>query len=314
MKTSPRISVIVPVYNAEKWLRRCVDSILAQTFTDFEVLLIDDGSTDGSGAICDEYAIQDQRVRVFHKPNGGVSSARNLGLDSAQGEWMTFADSDDYIESNMLVRMIKKINDEQADIVIADYFETSKDRDIKVSQNLQSLKSEDLISGLLQGHIIGSTCNKLFSKRLFTDNDIHFPKDIDYCEDLIAIVQILLHNPKVVVLSGAFYHYDTSTTDSITRKYTSKLYEHQKRAATFLQFFLGKKFELQTMDYTLRILGNAISHGYISKDEFKEVFPYTLFQIVSSIQRSPVGRRAKLKVLLSKIAGIKLGQRLSKLL
>lgn len=85
----PKISVIVPVYNTEKYLHRCVDSILAQTFTDFELLLIDDGSTDSSGAICDEYAQKDSRVRVFHKENGGASSARNLGLDNATGEWIT---------------------------------------------------------------------------------------------------------------------------------------------------------------------------------------------------------------------------------
>lgn len=94
----PTISVIVPVYNVEKYLRCCVDSILAQTFTDIEVLLVDDGSTDGSGAICDEYAQKDSRVRVFHKANGGVSSARNLGLDEAVGEWIMFVDSDDTVD------------------------------------------------------------------------------------------------------------------------------------------------------------------------------------------------------------------------
>ena len=93
----PTISVIVPVYNVEKYLRCCVDSILAQTFTDIEVLLVDDGSTDGSGAICDEYAEKDSRVRVFHKENGGVSSARNLGLDEAIGKWIMFVDSDDMV-------------------------------------------------------------------------------------------------------------------------------------------------------------------------------------------------------------------------
>lgn len=97
-----KISVIVPVYNAEKYLRRCVGSILAQTFTDFELLLVDDGSTDASGAICDEYASADARVRVFHKPNGGVSSARNLGLDNARGEWIAFADADDYLFKHFL--------------------------------------------------------------------------------------------------------------------------------------------------------------------------------------------------------------------
>ena len=88
------VSIIVPVYNTEKFLHRCIDSILAQTYTDFELLLIDDGSKDSSGTICDEYAAQDARVRVFHKENGGVSSARNLGLDNARGEWVTFVDSD----------------------------------------------------------------------------------------------------------------------------------------------------------------------------------------------------------------------------
>lgn len=91
----PMISVIVPVYNAEKYLQRCVDSILKQSFTDFEVLLIDDGSHDRSGELCDEYGDKDNRVRVFHKENGGVSSARNVGLDNALGDWLAFVDSDD---------------------------------------------------------------------------------------------------------------------------------------------------------------------------------------------------------------------------
>ena len=95
--SNPKISVIIPVYNAESTLRRCVDSVLAQTFTDFECLLINDGSKDKSGEICDEYAIRDSRIKVFHKENGGVSSARNVGLDNATGEWIAFVDSDDWV-------------------------------------------------------------------------------------------------------------------------------------------------------------------------------------------------------------------------
>ena len=96
---NPKISVIVPVYNVEQYLPRCIDSILAQTFTDFELLLIDDGSTDNSGKICDEYAKKkDTKIRVWHKENGGVSSARNMGLDFAKGEYIQFIDSDDFIE------------------------------------------------------------------------------------------------------------------------------------------------------------------------------------------------------------------------
>lgn len=112
---APMISIIVPVYNTEKYLRRCIDSVLAQTYKDFELLLIDDGSTDTSGAICDEYAEKDGRIRVFHKENGGVSSARNLGLDNAKGEWITFVDSDDYIEENFLKSFEGKLD---ADLVV----------------------------------------------------------------------------------------------------------------------------------------------------------------------------------------------------
>ena len=98
----PQVSIIIPVYNSENTLRRCLNSVLAQTFTDFECLLVDDGSTDDSGRICDEYAEKDKRFRVFHKENGGVSSARNVGLDNASGEWITFVDSDDWIEGSFL--------------------------------------------------------------------------------------------------------------------------------------------------------------------------------------------------------------------
>lgn len=114
---SQYISVIVPVYNAEKTLRQCIDSILGQEYKDFELLLIDDGSKDNSPAICDEYASNDSRVRVFHKKNGGVSSARNVGLDNAKGEWITFIDSDDYITQGYL----ENINGHEEDVLIKGY-------------------------------------------------------------------------------------------------------------------------------------------------------------------------------------------------
>ena len=120
--SNPKISVIIPVYNAESTLRRCVDSVLAQTFTDFECLIINDGSKDRSGAICDEYAARDSRVKVFHKENGGVSSARNVGLDNATGEWIAFVDSDDwagekylesfseYLDADLIISGIQSVN------------------------------------------------------------------------------------------------------------------------------------------------------------------------------------------------------------
>ena len=101
----PKISIIIPIYKVEKYIRECLDSILNQTFTDWEALLIDDGSPDNSGVICDEYAAKDNRFKVFHKENGGVSSARNLGLEKATGEWVTFIDADDWIEKEAVYQL-----------------------------------------------------------------------------------------------------------------------------------------------------------------------------------------------------------------
>ena len=131
----PKVSIIVPVYNTEKYLARCIDSILAQTFTDFELILVNDGSKDNSGKICDEYAQKDSRIVVIHKENGGVSSARNKGIDVAQGEWISFVDSDDWISSDFLSSFTY-----DADLMICgiELFGTKHSQQIPDSQHLQN--------------------------------------------------------------------------------------------------------------------------------------------------------------------------------
>ena len=122
----PKVSVIVPIYKAEKYINRCIDSILAQTFTDWELLLIDDGSPDRSGEICDEYAENDPRIRVFHKANGGVSSARQMGQEEAVGEYTIHVDPDDWVEPTMLEELYAKAEADDADMVICDFFLDTK--------------------------------------------------------------------------------------------------------------------------------------------------------------------------------------------
>ena len=133
----PIIRIIIPVYKAEGHLHRCVDSILAQSFTDFELLLVDDGSPDGSGKICDEYAAKDSRVKVLHKQNGGVSSARQTGIENAAGEYTIHADPDDWIEPTMLEELYNKATEEDADMVMCDYFfDETKKRKLQISSLL----------------------------------------------------------------------------------------------------------------------------------------------------------------------------------
>lgn len=221
----PAISIIVPVYKAEKYLHRCVDSILAQTFADFELLLIDDGSPDKCGKICDEFAHEDKRVKAIHKENGGVASARQCGIDNAIGEYSIHADPDDWIEPTMLEELYRKAIEEEADMVICDYFfDESKKRSIYVTQKPSNLESDSILRELLSQELHGSCCNKLIRKSLYTNYNISFPEEIIRWEDLFVVSRILASAPiKVAYLNKAFYHYDQYTNaNSIVRKTTMK--------------------------------------------------------------------------------------------
>ncbi len=216
---NPLISVIVPVYNAEAYLHRCVDSLLAQTFRDFEILLIDDGSPDKSGEICDQYARQDDRIRVFHKENGGVSSARQLGIEQAKGEYSIHCDPDDWVEPNMLEELYHKAITTKADMVICDFFVDSTQNTTICKQPIKSNCSNDVLIQLLENELHGSTWNKLIKHSLYSQYNINFPKGIDYCEDFCVITQLLLKNLHIEYLPKAFYHYNQfDNAESITRK------------------------------------------------------------------------------------------------
>ena len=125
---NPTVSIIVPVYNAEKTLKRCVDSILGQEYEDLELILVDDGSTDGSGPLCDAFGNQDSRVRVLHKENGGVSDSRNMGLKLARGKWLQFADSDDWVTADATRLLVRKAEADSCDMVVADFYRVIGDR------------------------------------------------------------------------------------------------------------------------------------------------------------------------------------------
>lgn len=207
----PKISVIVPVYNTEKYLHRCIDSILAQTFTDFELLLIDDGSKDSSGKICDEYAAKDSRVRVFHKENGGVSSARNLGLDNAQGEWIAFVDSDDQTLPNLLeTYMDLRERDKQTDLCICgmtpDYSMSADYKIYNTTVDYNGNIKEALIS--LSGcQMIGSLCNKLFRRHIIEHNTLRLNENFKFREDEDFLLRYMCHVQRVASTSENCYIY-----------------------------------------------------------------------------------------------------------
>lgn len=203
---TPKISVIVPVYNVEKYLPRCIDSILSQTFKNFELLLIDDGSPDNSGKICDEYAKRDSRVKVFHKPNGGVSSARNLGLDKASGEWVTFIDADDYIEQYFF-----DIPEDVAEDLLISNYQQSKDEE-SFSHHFERtvIPNSELIPYLnknLHLQIFLSPWAKFFKTSLIRRNNIYFLKTIKVGEDALFVLDYLLFTKTIRFLGNSNYVY-----------------------------------------------------------------------------------------------------------
>ena len=194
---SPAISVIVPVYNTEPYLARCVDSILDQSFSDFELLLVDDGSTDGSSAICDACAQKDKRVRVFHKENDGVSSARNLGIDNAQGEWLYFVDSDDELLPDGLRTLVDNISDD-VDVSMGGFESVDEQgnvtREASKSVNLRLSRKESVITlyrgqGCCGYFFLGYTWQRLFRKSLVDRFNLRFDTSIAIKEDTLFVMQ-----------------------------------------------------------------------------------------------------------------------------
>lgn len=216
---TPKISVIVPVYNVEQYLPRCIDSILVQTFTDFELLLIDDGSTDNSGKICDEYAKKDNRIRVFHKENGGVSSARNLGLDNIRGEFVNFVDSDDWLEKDcffilMEDKYIADLTFFGCNLQFTDGSKTthsptsfySSDKN-RIEEQLGKLKHNPQ-----SFEYLGYTWNKLFKKEMIDRYRLLFVLNLTFREDELFTLSYSRYITSLRIKSDCIYNYRVTST------------------------------------------------------------------------------------------------------
>lgn len=212
---TPKVSVIVPVYNAEKYLHRCVDSILSQTFKEFEILLIDDGSKDKSGKICDEYAHKDCRVKVFHKENGGVSSARNFGLDKANGEYISFIDSDDWVVSSYLAELLFLCN-ENVDLVECGYVYYGKEK-LSFETEFNMMDSESYLIKLFQNRRFyeGFLWVKLFKASLI--DTLRFEPKLAYNEDRVFITQYMLKCRRVAATQKCLYNYDNTHANAMSK-------------------------------------------------------------------------------------------------
>ena len=218
----PILSVIVPVYNVENYLNRCVDSILTQTFSDFEVILVNDGSKDNSGTLCDQYAREDPRVRVLHKANGGLSDARNAGIDAARGGYLCFIDSDDYIEPEMLEELYRLAKSHEADVSvcgICDCYESGRYPQSDSDREYVLSGVEALQYTLAGRELPGSVCTKLIRRELCEHH--RFLKGRTY-EDAFYTPELLLQARKVAATTKSLYNYWHREDSITTRPFSEK--------------------------------------------------------------------------------------------
>ena len=221
-----KISVIIPVYNVEKYLKRCLDSVVNQTYKNLEIILIDDGSTDNSGKICDEYAQKDKRIIVIHKENGGLSDARNKGLDICTGDYISFIDSDDWVDLNYFDVLLKILLEYDVDVACCDYLRTSKyeqNNDVSI-ENTQIFRDEKILEIYLEKELI-SACAKLYRKETFYN--VRFPlKKVN--EDISTIFLVFTKSKSVAYVDEKLYFYfrniNSITKSRFSRKNLDLLY------------------------------------------------------------------------------------------
>ena len=275
-----KVSIIVPCYNQAQYLAETLDSVLAQTYKNWECIIINDGSPDNSGIICDDYAQKDKRIKVIHKQNGGVSDARQVGLDAAKGEFVIHADPDDWVEPKMLEELLHKAEEENADMVICDViWENGTFSELHI-ECPTSFDNETILCDLFEGKIHGSCCNKLVKHSLFKQYNIKFPKGVQLREDLYVIASLLVHPIKVSYLNKAFYHYIIGENLNSLTWSVKQTYEHDVNVYDLFDKLTTGHLCHKQANYLMASL--LLNQEYIRKSGgsfflFKRCFPYVRY-------------------------------------
>lgn len=267
-KNNIEISIVVPVYNVEKYLKKCIESILEQTFKNFELILVDDGSLDNSSNICDYYKQYDSRVKVIHKKNGGLSSARNIGIEMSKGKYITFVDSDDYIDKYYCEHMMMIDQYIDVDIIICDYKRFNEEDTYKSDQyrgyneiNFEVMDGKSVCKELYLDKSTKFTiaCGKLYKKELFSryrypENRIH--------EDEFITYKLLYYSKKIINLNECLYYYRVNPNSITLQKFTIKKYDAIDAMVERIDFF-KKNNEEELVDLSQKRKSILICEYYI---------------------------------------------------
>lgn len=263
------ISVVVPVYKVEDYLKKCVDSIINQTYTNLEIFLVDDGSPDNCGKICDEYQEKDKRIKVIHKENGGLSDARNSAIDQAKGELITFIDSDDYIENDYIELLYNNLKNNDCDISTCSYqcFYDKVELD-KTDEKITVFTSEEALENMFyQKQTTTSAWGKLYKIKLF--NEVRYPKG-KICEDLDTTYKLFAKSKKIVISSLKKYYYLQRTNSIINSKFSTKRMDAIDFAKKTVKFIKQKYPKILQSAYNRLFMEAVFIIIQIPKTEYKK--------------------------------------------
>lgn len=265
------VTVVIPVYNVENYISKCLDSIISQTYKNLEIIVVNDGTKDGSLKICEEFAKKDARIRVITQENGGLSAARNTGIKNATGKYICFVDSDDYVDKDYVYQMLKAINKEDADICSCDFWYVDEngnkwERKQKVGKVYSS--SEAIVDVLLNTQDTEVMAwNKLYKLSLFKDNNIFFPKGKLH-EDNFTTYKLYYYSKKVVLISDRLYYYLQRNNSIMGKKFNEKRLHAVESIYDKIEFFKEKEenfedeIEFHELAVKLNVLNIMIRDGY----------------------------------------------------
>lgn len=289
------ISIIIPVYNVSQYLNECIQSIVNQSYKDFECILIDDGSSDGSETICDQWEQKDSRIKVIHQSNQGVSKARNRGIAEAQGKYIAFIDSDDWIEENYLITLLEPIDKDICDLsivgIISDYNNGTSIKSIatKGKINLSSQNNHDFIE-LEKKFLLFGPCVKLYKKSIIDQYNIIFNPAFSFGEDLLFNYEYLNHVTDIYVIDKGYYHYRVLDSTNLSAKFNINIFE-----INYFQWNIIKEFHIKKNIYNIqakeflytRLWGIIYDSIFLMHRHKKKYSIKTFYNFISNILSIP---------------------------
>ncbi len=283
-----KFSIIIPIFNAQKYIESCVNLILQQTYNDFEIVLVNDGSTDESAQICDELELKDTRIKVIHKSNGGVSSARNIGMEFAKGEYILFVDADDTLENNVLSIANGIVANNKTDIISfgINIIRNEKCTDVWSMQNFETANLKDLKKYMHEyiKYVFASTCNKVYKNDIIKMYDLKFDEEMTISEDVCFNINYYSNISIIVNLQQAFYNYHLDDNDSVSRKGRKDIIDAcNARINMFEQFFVKIGYEIIESKLYLneelsRAVVNQFFQAYLTSTKFSRKERYIIIR------------------------------------